>query len=191
MAKARFDVAGVGLNATDTVIRVREFPALGGKEKLLSSSMQAGGQVATALVTCRRLGLSTRYIGKFGDDFAGRFQMASLRREDHSRRISLARLRPEDAQALVAALGDVGFGAPGLSERIYRETEGNPFFLTSILQSLRDGEIQLEARARAAASHGTATPAASPTEVSTALETTTGSPQAAATASAARTPPSG
>ena len=36
-----------------------------------------------------------------------------------------------------------------------------------------------------------ATPAASPTEVSTALETTTGSPHASATRSAARTPPSG
>lgn len=75
------DVVGLGLNATDTVIRVREFPALGGKEKLLSSTMQAGGQVATALVACQRLGLRTRYIGKFGDDLAGRFQLASLRRE--------------------------------------------------------------------------------------------------------------
>lgn len=81
MANSRLDVVGVGLNATDTVIRVHEFPALGGKERLLSSSMQAGGQVATALVTCRRLGLRARYIGKFGDDYAGRFQRASLRRE--------------------------------------------------------------------------------------------------------------
>ncbi len=72
----------------------------------------------------------------------------SLRREGHARRIPLARLRPEDAEALVTALGDARFGAPGLAERIYRETEGNPFFLTSILQSLSDGEIQLEARSR-------------------------------------------
>ena len=81
MANARVDVVGLGLNATDTVIRVREFPALGGKEKLLSSTMQAGGQVATALVTCQRLGLRTRYIGKVGDDYPGRFQLASLKRE--------------------------------------------------------------------------------------------------------------
>jgi sulfofructose kinase len=81
VASAQVDVAGLGLNATDTVIRVREFPALGGKEKLLSSTLQAGGQVATALVTCQRLGLRTRYIGKVGDDIAGRFQLASLRRE--------------------------------------------------------------------------------------------------------------
>jgi sulfofructose kinase len=81
MPKARVDVVGLGLNATDTLIRVREFPALGGKERFLSSAMQAGGQVATALVTCQRLGLQTRYIGKVGDDVGGRFQLASLKRE--------------------------------------------------------------------------------------------------------------
>jgi sulfofructose kinase len=81
LAKSRIDIVGLGLNATDTVIRVREFPALGGKERLLSSSMQAGGQIATALVTCQRLGLWARYIGKLGDDLGGRFQLASLRHE--------------------------------------------------------------------------------------------------------------
>ena len=60
---------------------VSKFPALGGKERVVSASMQAGGQVATALVTCSRLGLKVRYIGKVGDDAAGRLQLASLRRE--------------------------------------------------------------------------------------------------------------
>jgi len=77
----KVDVVGLGLNATDTLMMVREFPALGGKERVVASSVQAGGQVATALVTCRRLGLKARYIGKVGDDPAGRFQLASLRRE--------------------------------------------------------------------------------------------------------------
>jgi sulfofructose kinase len=81
LARTKVDVVGLGLNATDTVITVREFPALGGKERAVASSMQAGGQVATALVTCRRLGLKVRYIGKIGDDDAGRLQLASLRRE--------------------------------------------------------------------------------------------------------------
>jgi sulfofructose kinase len=81
LAKTGIDVVGLGLNATDTVIRVRVFPPLGGKERLLSSSMQAGGQIATALVTCQRLGLRTRYLGKMGDDVGGRFQLASLRAE--------------------------------------------------------------------------------------------------------------
>lgn len=81
MIKAGVDVVGLGLNATDTVVLVREFPALGGKERVVGVLRQAGGQVATALVTCRRLGLRCRYIGKVGSDEAGRFQIASLRRE--------------------------------------------------------------------------------------------------------------
>ena len=75
------DVVGLGLNATDTVLMVREFPALGGKERVLSSSTHAGGQVATALVTCQRLGLRTRYLGKVGDDEGGKVQLRSLQRE--------------------------------------------------------------------------------------------------------------
>jgi len=75
------DIAGLGLNATDTVLMVREFPPLGGKERVVSLSRQAGGQVATALVACQRLGLRARYIGKVGDDEAGRFQLQSLRSE--------------------------------------------------------------------------------------------------------------
>ena len=75
------DVVGLGLNATDTVLMVREFPPLGGKERVVSLSRQAGGQVATALVACQRLGLKARYIGKVGDDEAGRFQLKSLREE--------------------------------------------------------------------------------------------------------------
>ena len=78
---SKVDVVGLGLNATDTVLVVRDFPALGGKERVVSTLRQAGGQVATALVTCRRLGLATRYIGKVGGDDDGRFQLASLKKE--------------------------------------------------------------------------------------------------------------
>jgi len=81
LAQSNVDVVGIGLNATDTVMAVRRFPALGGKERVVSLSMQAGGQMATALVACRRLGLKVRYIGKVGDDPAGKLQLASLRAE--------------------------------------------------------------------------------------------------------------
>jgi len=70
----------------------------------------------------------------------------SLRRDTDARRVPLARLGYADTERLVAALADVNLGAPGLAERLHRETEGNPFFLTSILQSLSDGETQLEPR---------------------------------------------
>ncbi|MDH4191778.1 MAG: AAA family ATPase, partial [Betaproteobacteria bacterium] len=71
----------------------------------------------------------------------------SLRRETDARHVLLARLGLADAERLVAALGDAGPAAPGLAERLHRETEGNPFFIVSILQSLSEGEIPLEARA--------------------------------------------
>jgi tetratricopeptide (TPR) repeat protein/DNA-binding XRE family transcriptional regulator len=70
----------------------------------------------------------------------------SLRREADARRVPLARLGLADAERLVAALGDGRLGAPGLAERLHRETEGNPFFLMSILQSLSEGETRLEPR---------------------------------------------
>lgn len=78
---ANVDIVGLGLNATDTVLMVREYPPLGGKERVVSLSHQAGGQVATTLVACQRLGLQTRYVGKVGDDEGGRFQLQSLREE--------------------------------------------------------------------------------------------------------------
>lgn len=77
----RVDVVGLGLNATDIVLTVHQTPPLGGKERIIAEGRQAGGQVATALVACRRLGLGVRYIGKVGDDPGGRFQLASLRAE--------------------------------------------------------------------------------------------------------------
>ena len=72
---------GLGLNATDIVLTVREVPPLGGKERILAEDRQSGGQVATALVACQRLGLRARYLGKVGDDEGGRLQLASLKAE--------------------------------------------------------------------------------------------------------------
>src|SRR3989442_9328067 len=74
-----FDVAGVGLNATDTLLIVPHFPAYAGKVPFLREILSPGGQVASAMVTCARLGLRTRYIGTVGDDERGRIQMESLR----------------------------------------------------------------------------------------------------------------
>jgi len=70
----------------------------------------------------------------------------SLRREAGARRLPLARLDLADAASLVAARGDAKLDSPGLAERLHRETDGNPFFLMSILDSLSEGETQLEGR---------------------------------------------
>src|SRR5438105_15577148 len=76
---ARFDVAGVGLNATDTLLVVPHFPAYAGKVPFHEEIVSPGGQVASAMAACARLGLRTKYIGSVGDDERGRIQLASLR----------------------------------------------------------------------------------------------------------------
>ncbi len=73
-----FDVVGIGLNATDTLILVKEFPAYAGKVPFGRELISPGGQVATAIVACARLGLRTKYIGTIGDDVRGSIQRDSL-----------------------------------------------------------------------------------------------------------------
>jgi sulfofructose kinase len=75
------DVVGVGINATDTIIRLPHFPALDSKVEMLSAEVKPGGQVASAIVACRRWGLSARYAGKIGDDAAGQLQIDEMKRE--------------------------------------------------------------------------------------------------------------
>jgi sulfofructose kinase len=74
-----FDVVGVGLNATDTLILLPRFPAYGGKMPFEREILSPGGQVASAMVTCARLGLRAKYIGTLGDDERGLMQLESLR----------------------------------------------------------------------------------------------------------------
>jgi sulfofructose kinase len=74
-----FDVVGVGLNATDTLLMVPRFPAYAGKEPFTEEIISPGGQVASAMVCCAALGLRTKYIGTVGDDERGQIQMESLR----------------------------------------------------------------------------------------------------------------
>ena len=75
------EVVGVGINATDTVIRLPHFPAHDSKVEIISAETKAGGQVASAMVACRRWGLAARYVGKIGDDAAGKFQKDEMARE--------------------------------------------------------------------------------------------------------------
>ena len=67
--------------------------------------------------------------------------VASLRREPHARHMPLARLRMADAEALLEQLDHPKLKLPGLAERLHRETDGNAFFLTSMLHALTHGEI--------------------------------------------------
>jgi sulfofructose kinase len=77
---SRVDLVGVGLNATDTLIALENYPERGSKVEYSSSRVLPGGQVATTVVACRRWGMSTRYVGILGDDTA-----TALHREAFSR----------------------------------------------------------------------------------------------------------
>jgi sulfofructose kinase len=76
----KVDLVGVGLNATDTLIPLPSFPAPGSKVEYSTVRILPGGQVATTVVACQRWGLTTRYVGKLGDDDA-----AGLHRREFAR----------------------------------------------------------------------------------------------------------
>jgi len=57
------------------------FPELNSKVEITSVEVHAGGQVASAMVACRRWGLTARYVGKVGADDAGRLQARLLAEE--------------------------------------------------------------------------------------------------------------
>jgi sulfofructose kinase len=77
-ADARFDVVGFGTNAVDYLISVPEYPAFDSKLEISGYMRQAGGEVASTLAGLARLGLSTAYAGRFGDDEPGRFGLQAL-----------------------------------------------------------------------------------------------------------------
>jgi sulfofructose kinase len=76
-----FDAAGLGLNSIDLVATVAEYPARNTKQPLQHFAKLPGGQTATALAICSRLGWRTRYIGSFGGDDLGEIGRQSLQRE--------------------------------------------------------------------------------------------------------------
>ncbi len=73
---SKVDLVGVGLNATDTLIPLANYPVRGSKVEYRAATVMPGGQVATTMVACQTWGLRTRYVGKLGDDSA-----AQLHRE--------------------------------------------------------------------------------------------------------------
>ena len=76
----KVDLVGVGLNATDTVIHVSTFPQCGSKVEYEAETIMPGGQVATTVVACQTWGLSSRYVGKLGDDDASRLHQREFLR---------------------------------------------------------------------------------------------------------------
>jgi sulfofructose kinase len=103
-----FDVVGLGQNSVDYVAVAATHPARNSKQRLEQFACLPGGQVATALVACARLGWRTRYIGGFGDDAAGRLSRESLIADGVD--VSVARVVPGAMNRLAVILVDARTG---------------------------------------------------------------------------------
>jgi sulfofructose kinase len=73
-----FDVVGLGLNSVDLVAVVAEYPASNSKQPLQRFARLPGGETATALAVCARLGWRASYVGSFGSDDLGALSRDSL-----------------------------------------------------------------------------------------------------------------
>ena len=104
----RFDVVGLGLNAMDYITVLPRFPEPHTKVPIKEVRLEPGGQVATALATCCRLGLGGCYIGSVGSDNLGTIQLESLRREGID--TSLVRVVRGATSQLAFALVEDGIG---------------------------------------------------------------------------------
>lgn len=104
-----FDVVGLGEIAVDNLCVVPRFPGRDDKVRMASHSQQGGGQIATAMVACRRLGLRAKYLGMVGDDDLGRWSVAELEREGVD--ASGVRFSPDGQTQLAFILVDQDSGA--------------------------------------------------------------------------------
>jgi sulfofructose kinase len=100
-----FDVVGLGENSIDLVVVVADYPTSNTKQRLQRFARHPGGQIATALAACARLGWKARYVGRFGDDEFGRHARESLRVDgvDTTEALSVAGTTNQFAVILVDA----------------------------------------------------------------------------------------
>jgi sugar/nucleoside kinase (ribokinase family) len=86
---ARCEVLGIGECSLDEVARVDAAPPPGGKARMRERRRLAGGQIATAVLGCARLGHRAALLTSVGDDAAGELALAPLREAG----VDLARVR--------------------------------------------------------------------------------------------------
>jgi sulfofructose kinase len=79
--KIEYDCVGLGVNAVDYLSILDPYPNLDDKVDVISSSVQGGGPVPTAMVTLAKLGAKVCYSGKVGDDPEGEFVRSQLEKE--------------------------------------------------------------------------------------------------------------
>ena len=75
------DVIGIGTCTADMLFVVPQLPTYGRSWRASQYLRQAGGPVSTALVTLARLGVSTRFVGRAGNDPEGVFIRDEFQKE--------------------------------------------------------------------------------------------------------------
>ena len=112
------DVIGIGTCTADMLFVVPQPPTYGKSWRASQYLRQAGGPVSTALVTLARLGVSTRYVGRAGDDPEGVFIREEFQKEGVD--VSRFMLEPNVFSRAVLVLVDQATGERCFTSR--RET---------------------------------------------------------------------
>ena len=109
------DVIGLGLCTADLLFVVPRPPSFAEVVRAAAYLRQGGGPVPTALVALARLGASTRFVGRIGDDDDGRFIRAEFDREgvDTSRLL----VEPGTLSRIALVLVDQATGERGFTAR--------------------------------------------------------------------------
>jgi sugar/nucleoside kinase (ribokinase family) len=115
-----FDVVGLGECSADHLLVAGDYPACDSKQRLSRYELQGGGQIATALVACARLGRRSLYLGAVGDDQLGRWIVDDLEREgvDASRVVKVAGAPTRSAFIIVSGGGAGASGGADASRTI-------------------------------------------------------------------------
>ncbi len=77
---AKYDVVGIGASPLDLLTIVDHFPTKREVQQAISTAINGGGPVGTALATLGKLGANTLMIDRIGDDIFGKFIIDDFKR---------------------------------------------------------------------------------------------------------------
>jgi sulfofructose kinase len=120
-------IVGLGMACLDILIRAGRLPTWRKGGVINTVAIEGGGPVATALVAAQRLGVSTGFIGTYGNDRLGEIKIKTLIDSGVDVRYALRCDKPENQVVLVAVNKETG-------DRIFSGVQGeySPLSLSEI-----------------------------------------------------------